>query len=124
MKQRYSGLLGLTVLLMLPLLTGLLHAPPAAAAGSGDHPGKAVFVASKCNMCHSIDSLAIARTSKSETTKGPDLSNVGAERTAQWMSAWLRRQEKIDGKAHKKSWTGNDQDLTQLVAFLGTLKKS
>lgn len=126
MKERYPSVIGATVLLVLPLALGLLllQPPAAVAAGSADHPGKALFLANKCNMCHSIASLSIARTSKSEKTKGPDLSAVGGQRTAQWLTAWLQRLEKIEGKTHKKDWKGSDADLAQLVAFLGTLKKA
>lgn len=122
MKRRLAELLGLTALVAVVLAPGLLLATSPARAAA-DHPGKAVFVAQKCSMCHSVDSLGIAATTKSETMRGPDLSNTGNKRSAEWLSKWLRREEKIDGKTHKKEFKGTDPQLADLVAFLGTLKK-
>jgi mono/diheme cytochrome c family protein len=96
---------------------------PAAHAAGGDPPGKAVFLGQKCNQCHGIAALGIAATVKSESLRGPDLSEVGGRRTAKWIEGWLRRQETIEGKKHKKQYTGTDAQLADLVAFLGTLKK-
>lgn len=120
--RRFGELLGLTALVAVPLALGLLLAVPAVQA-AGDHPGKAVFLAQKCSMCHSVDSLGIAATVKSEKMRGPDLSDEANKRTAEWLSKWLRRQEKLHEKTHKKEFKGSDQELADLVGFLGTLKK-
>ena len=44
------------------------------AVGAADEaPGKAAFVANKCNLCHAVSSAAVEATTKSEKMKGPDL---------------------------------------------------
>jgi cytochrome c2 len=120
--RRIGELLGASALVAVPLALGLLLAVPAV-QGAGDHPGKAVFLAQKCTMCHSVDSQGIACTTKSEKVRGPDLSDEGSKRSAEWVGKWLRKQEKIEGKVHKKEFKGTDQELADLIAFLGTLKK-
>jgi cytochrome c5 len=92
-----------------------------ALAAAAEPDGKAVFSAQKCNMCHSVQSAGIERTVKS--SKAKDLSNVGAEHDAAWLTKWLKKQEMIDGKPHQKTFTGTDAELNALVTWLGTLKK-
>jgi mono/diheme cytochrome c family protein len=93
-------------------------APPAAAAGAPG--GKAVFLAQKCNLCHSLDKAGIARTSKAVTTKGPDLGDVGKRREAAWIKRWLARQELVNGKKHLLPFNGKPQETEALVAWLVT----
>jgi cytochrome c2 len=121
MKCLLTRLAAPAMLLALPLSIGLALRAPSAAVAAGEHPGQTVFLAQKCDMCHSIDALAIAATTKSDKMKGPDLSNAAA-RSAEWTAKWLQRQEQVDGKTHKKEWKGTDEELANLVAFLGTLK--
>jgi len=121
-----AAILGVPVLLAVTL--PLLAAPaPAAAAAGGDPagmPGKAVFVDMKCSLCHSVDSLAIERKSKSEKTKGPDLSAIGSEHDAAWLAKWLRHEIAAeDGKKHSKEWKGTPEQLQQVTEFLAALKK-
>lgn len=95
-------------------------APPeggAADAAAADH----VFVAQKCNMCHSIEAAGIARKSKSEKLKGPDLSAVGASHEADWIVRYLKQQETIDGEKHDKPFKGSDEELAALAGWLATL---
>ena len=116
----------LATLLAVPLAAGALtlassQARPLAAAE--DAPGKKMFLAKKCNTCHSIDSQSIVRISKSEKTKGPDLSNVGGTHLAPWIMQFLEREVAAsDGKKHAKPWNGTDQELKQLADWLSTLK--
>ena len=121
-----AAILGLPVLfaVTLPLLAA--PAPVAAAAGAdpAGMPGKAVFGDLKCSICHSIDSLAIERKSKSEKTKGPDLSTIGSEHDAAWLAKWLRQEvAATDGKKHSKEWKGTPEQLQQVTDFLAALKK-
>jgi len=131
MRKR-NDLLTLTAILGLPVLLAvtipLLATPaPAAAAAAADPaamPGKAVFTDLKCSICHSIDSLAIERKSKSEKTKGPDLSTVGSDHDAAWLAKWLRQEvAAADGKKHSKEWKGTPEQLQQVTEFLAALKK-
>jgi mono/diheme cytochrome c family protein len=94
-----------------------------AAQAAADPPGKAVFMAQKCNMCHGIESQQIARTSKSESMKGPDLSNVGGAHLAPWIVQFLKKEvAATSGKKHGKEWKGTDAELQQLADWLATLK--
>jgi mono/diheme cytochrome c family protein len=128
--RRLTDLSTAAVILVLPLLAAGLSLAvwpdvAVAAAAGGDAPGKQVFLAKKCQVCHSIDSLGIARTSKSEKTKGPDLSNVGATHLAPWIMQWLQTEVgNSEGKKHSKAWTGTEQELKQLAEWLATLKKA
>jgi mono/diheme cytochrome c family protein len=115
-------LLAPAALAVLPLLA----AAPVAAAGEGAATGgKQIFLAQKCNLCHSIDSQGITRTSKSEKTKGPDLSNVGGTHLAPWITQWLKKEVAgTDGKKHVPNWKGTDAELKTLADWLATLKKT
>lgn len=84
--------------------------------------GKKIFMDQKCNVCHSIESQSIVK--KTATSKGPDLSNIGAEKSAEWIQKFLNKEETLNNKKHSKSWAGKKEDLTTLSAWLATLKKA
>lgn len=93
------------------------------ALSSDDLPGKALFVEKKCNRCHTVESQQI------ETTKGdddaPDMSNAGAMvPSAEWAKKFILREERKDGKKHKRPYKGSEKDLDLIVAWLMTLKSS
>jgi cytochrome c551/c552 len=93
----------------------------ASAAAAAD--GKALFLEKKCNMCHSVDSQSIAKTSK--TMKGPDLSNAaGLVESADWTKSFLKREVKKDDKNHQREFKGTDEELNAIVDWLMTLKTS
>lgn len=92
--------------------------------GSGAPHGKDLFIAMKCNMCHSIESQDVEAKTKSEKMKGPDLSNIGSEKDAKFITGWLKKEIEVDGKTHKGSFKGTDDELKELVDWLGTLKKA
>ena len=107
------------------LVPGLLLLTPPAARAAGEAPGKEIFLAQKCNTCHTIDSQKIARTSTSDKMKGPDLSNVGGEHLAPWIAQWLKKEvAATDGKKHMPTWKGTDAEMKTLTDWLSTLKKS
>jgi len=89
-------------------------------AKAEDAPGKKLFLDNKCNTCHSIDSQGIAKTMAS--SKAPDLSNVGSERNAEWISKYLMKEETLKDKKHMKAWAGTKEDLETLSKWLETLK--
>lgn len=103
--------------LAVALLAGSASAAPAAQSG-GAPDGKALFLAQKCNLCHSLDAAGIARTSKSETTKGPDLGGVASRHDAAWMKRFLTKQEALNGKKHLKMFTGKPAELEALITWL------
>lgn len=117
-------LFGITTLLVLGV--SLAPAVPAAEAGAETAPSDVpeVFTAGRCNLCHSIESHGVDRRSKSEKTKGPDLSDVGSRHSAEWMASWLRQEETLDGETHEREYKGSDEELKALVDWLATLKES
>jgi mono/diheme cytochrome c family protein len=107
---------------MLPLVLALaVSATVSSTVGAAD--GKAIFLAQKCNLCHTIDSQSIAKTS--EKMKAPDLSNAGGlVESADWLKSFLKKEAKKDDKAHQREFKGTDEDLDAVVQWLMALKKS
>ena len=87
------------------------------AQDSGDD-GKKIFVDNKCAMCHTVQSAGI-ESKKSDAT---DLSNVGNDKTEEFLMKYLKKDAKLNDKDHKSSFKGNDEDLKKLVEWLLTLK--
>ena len=128
--RKLVDLATLASILALPILVAgavtLLGAgaPAIAAEGGAGPPGMQAFVALKCSLCHSVESLGIERKSKSEKTKGPDLSTVGSSHDAAWLKRWLREEvANADGKKHGKAFKGTPEQLEQITGWLATLKK-
>jgi mono/diheme cytochrome c family protein len=92
-----------------------------AASAQDAAQGKQVFADSKCGVCHSID----GRGNK----KGP-LDSVGAKLSPADIRQWIvaapemAAKAKADRKPPMKAYTDlSKQDVDNLVAYLGTLKK-
>ena len=77
-----------------------------------------VFVELKCNKCHSVEALGIEARAKSEKMRGPDLSDVGSQRDAEWFAGFLKREIQIDEKDHKKEFDGSKKQLIAIVDWL------
>ena len=126
--RKLVDLATLASILALPILIAcavplLATAAPASGADTGP-PGMQAFVALKCSLCHSVESLGIERKSKSEKTKGPDLSTIGSSHDAAWLGQWLREEvANADGKKHGKDFKGTPEQLQQITTWLATLKK-
>lgn len=102
------------------LLIGGMSASSASAAD-----GKELFVAQKCNLCHSIAAAGITATTKSEKMKGPALDGVVAEKGVEWTLKFLHKEVELEGKKHGKDISKlSDADLKTLVDWLATQKKS
>lgn len=97
--------------------------------------GKALFVANKCNGCHSIktqgigvDEAAKAGAEEGEEEVGkdekqpPDLSEVGVKGDAKFLDGFLRKQLTLNGKKHKRRFPGTKEERATLIAWLMTLK--
>ena len=97
-------------------------AAPAAPAASGVD-GKAVFMAQKCSLCHSVSSAGIERTVKSEKMAGPDLTNLAAKEDPAKLTKFLHKEIEINGKKHGKTFTGSDAELAALISWLQQQKK-
>lgn len=81
--------------------------------------GKTIYLATKCQLCHSIQSDGIDRTGKKEYS---DLSKIGTKRTAEWIVKYLKKQETIDGVKHMKVLTNNDAEIETLAKWLASHK--
>ena len=117
--MRLSGAFAVLVVALIAILSAVSStgtAPAAAAAAGPD--GKAIFLAQKCNLCHSIETLGIQRTSKAEKTKGPDLAGQAKRHNADWTKRWLNKEEQLNGKKHLMAFKGTPQELDTLVAWL------
>ncbi|MEK6649944.1 MAG: c-type cytochrome [Bacteroidota bacterium] len=81
--------------------------------------GKAVFIASKCGTCHSVEAADIPRKPKQ---RNPDLSTAGDSADATYWQAYLRRQRERNGRTHLGPWSGSDADLDSLSHWIGSLR--
>lgn len=109
------------------LVTLVAAASPALAA---EEDGKAIFLRSKCNSCHTVTSLAIAQpvlegdSPEDEADKPPDLSDVGSKHKPEWFAEWLQKKVEMNGKTHRKRFGGKPEELKILTAWLAGLKKA
>jgi mono/diheme cytochrome c family protein len=85
--------------------------------------GKQIFLAQKCSLCHSVSSAGIERTVKSEKVAGPDLTNTAAKEDAGKLAKFLRKEGELNGKKHGKGFTGTDEELGAMIAWLQAQKK-
>jgi mono/diheme cytochrome c family protein len=110
----------LSILLAVVLLA-VLYSGPAAGQAAAKLDGKAIFLAQKCNLCHSVPTAGIEKTTKSEKMAGPDMVNVKTD--AATLGKYLRKQADKDGKKHTKAFTGSDEELGALIAWIQEQKK-
>lgn len=113
----------LTGLLLAGSYSGTASATAAPAAAGPALDGKAIFLAQKCNVCHSISSAAIVATVKSDKMKGPDLTGLAPKLEAKLLDGYLRKKVDINGKKHSKSFTGTDAEMAVLIAWLQKQEK-
>ena len=112
--------IGFTVsIVIVVVLLAVLYSGPA--SGQAKLDGKALFLAQKCNMCHSVSTAGIEATTKSEKMKGPDLVNVKTE--AKVLGDYLRKKADLKGKKHSKAFTGSDEELGAMLAWIQAQKK-
>lgn len=96
--------------------------PGTAAADQADTAaGEALFEAQKCNTCHAVAAAEIEAKVKSPKMLGPDLSGYEVE-DAEALAAYLRRETKIDGEAHKREFKGTDEELQAICRWLESLE--
>lgn len=109
------------------VLAGLLlasaYSGPAAAEGPKAPDGKQIFLAQKCNLCHTVSSADIQATVKSDKMKGPDLAALAPKPEAKLLADYLRKKAEIHGKKHGKEFTGSDEELAALISWLQKQEK-
>jgi mono/diheme cytochrome c family protein len=86
--------------------------------------GQKLFLENKCNMCHSIESLGIERTSTSDKMKAMDLSSVGDELDLDWAVKFIKKEVEREGELHQKTFKGSDEDAKTIADWLATLKSA
>lgn len=84
--------------------------------------GKQTFLDNNCNRCHAVSSHDIEATVKSERMRGPDMSDIGERRDVDWLVKYVRKEVEVDGKAHRASYNGTDEDLKAIADWLATLE--
>lgn len=107
------------------VLTGLLLATSYSGEAQAQKTldGKQIFLAQKCNLCHTVSSAGIQATVKSEKMKGPDLTGVAPKLDAGLLNNYLRKKTEINGKKHGKEFTGSDEEIGALIAWLQKQEK-
>lgn len=108
---------------LIPLVTALAMGPLVEPAAAATLDGKQIFLGQKCNLCHSVSSAGIEATVKSEKLKGPDLTGLTAKKDAHLLIDFLHKKAEIDGKKHGKEFTGTDEELGALIAWLQKQEK-
>ena len=123
MKQTLGFTFSIVItVVMLAIVYSGPGAAPAAAQAAKVLDGKQIFLAQKCNLCHSIPPAGITATTKSEKMKGPDLV-AESKRDAKLLNGFLRKTSDIGGKKHAKQFTGSDEELGALIAWLQKQEK-
>jgi mono/diheme cytochrome c family protein len=106
----------------LAVAAGLVGTPRTAPAQPKKLDGKQIFLAQKCETCHAVSSAQIKATGK---IKAPDLAGAAVAADAAWLARYLRKQDKNKaGKTHLKAFTGSDEEMGALVAWLQAQKKT
>ncbi len=75
---------------------------------------KQVFTDQGCYGCHTAE--------KFETPIGPDLSHVGAQHNAAYLTRWLRDPASPKPTAHMPKIEFSEAELTSLTAYLASLR--
>lgn len=117
--MKVNSTTALLTVLLLGTAMMLAAATPARAAD-----GKELFLAQKCNLCHSISVAGIERTTKSEKMAGPDLTGVVAEKGVDWALKFLHKEVDLDGKKHGKELKLTPEETKTLIDWLAAQKKS
>lgn len=134
------------------VLALMLVIPAAAFAqdASVQQKGINIFVEKRCYTCHTVKAEsaqieaakeAFAKTKgvelketaeEKEESKGGDLSNIGADRTQEWLTKFVKNPKeyfkdtpdckKLAKKKERKKFKGTDAEFQDLLAWLSSLK--
>jgi len=134
------------------VLALMLIIPAAAFAqdASVQQKGINIFVEKRCYTCHTVKAEsaqieaakeAFAKTKgvelketaeEKEEAKGGDLSNIGADRTQEWLTKFVKNPKeyfkdtpdckKLAKKKERKKFKGTDAEFQDLLAWLSSLK--
>jgi mono/diheme cytochrome c family protein len=93
------------------------------ASGASAQDGKTLFMAQKCNLCHSVQTAGIERVTKSEKVAGPELTDLAAKADPAFLAKYLKKEDVLNGKKHSKLFSGTDAELKAVIAWLQQQKK-
>lgn len=79
---------------------------------------KAAFESNKCGTCHFVGAFPAV---KPATAKN-DLGGIGITRSSVWISNFLQKKEKVDGKFHMKTFAGTPAERDVLAQWLAAQK--
>ena len=109
MKRTRTGIyLGLVLFLILAY-GGVVFAGPEV------EKGKKVFEIKRCGLCHAIGGKG--------GKKGPDLSDTGNKRTAEWLIKYFQDPKGILPEAKMLPVKATKDELSALVDYMLSLKK-
>jgi hypothetical protein len=120
MKKQQLIILSLTILCFCAFLSWSF-------AEEKSEAGKTAFLNNKCNMCHSIESEKIEKTTggyqkSKEKNVPPDLTKIGQKHNAEWISGYITKKETLDDKKHAKAFRGTNEELEAIANWLASLK--
>lgn len=102
------------ILFVLAVTLIMAYAVIAAAQGGDAEKGKAVYEAQKCKMCHSIAGVG---------NKKSPLDAVGGKLSEADIKKWVTEPKSMKADTTMKAYKLSDADLTNLVAYMASLKK-
>ena len=82
--------------------------------------GKALFLAAKCQTCHAVSSADIEAKTDNPKLLGPDLTGVTQRYEPDWLVQYIKKEIDLEGKRHKKTFKGTDDELAAVIAWLNT----
>lgn len=91
--------------------------PPAPAplpAAETQAAGKEVFLAQRCDTCHSVSTAGI----EAKTASGGDLAGAGQRLDRATVEGVLRGEEMTGGTRHSKRFSGSQEELDALIDWL------
>ena len=120
--MRIDRLLGAVTLAAFSGAVLLLTGSTASFAVAEDdvHEGKTIFLAQKCNTCHSVLGAEIDAKLKAESLRGPDLP-PNKQLDAEWLTKYLRKEVQLNGKDHGEPSKATDEEIHAVVAWLNSL---
>lgn len=79
--------------------------------------GKAIFIASKCDKCHTLDAAGIKIAPKKT-----DLTGIVAKMPADKMEKYLMKETDANGKKHMIKFAGSKEDLAVMAKWIASFK--
>lgn len=102
------GLVGIFLFIM--MMYGLVLA-----AGPEAERGKRIYKEKRCGLCHAIGGVG--------SKKGPDLSDIGNKRDAEWLMKFFKDPKGTEPGAKMLPIKATQDELSALVDYMLSLRK-